>query len=425
MLRNFSYLFASQMLTTAIAACDSILPRASPRARALRHAQLRLRLGTTFIAFTYLGLDMVLGRGVGREPGAAPGLVGSTFVLRWLAAAMVAGLSAVTAFAVEPKAEVRTLLYVLSVALLGRAIWLWCGSVFAAFEDTRHQFRIDLGFRPLEFAAAIMVLLVVAPQSILAVAVAHTAVWWLQAAVGVGTILKRVTLVEIVAGSCQSATSPPHRGASRCALHAGGHLVPAGADRAVPLPGGHRRGLGAFRTGDPDRRLSGDSPVSDRQRCAAGARPLRREGGRQDPPSRARDPDRGARGRLPPGCVGPLAGADDDGPDFWRALSRRPPGILAGGWFGSWPPMGVAIGLQQIVFSHRCDPWITSLSSVLGIGTMAALDGPLTDAFSYHGALLATGIGAAIWAAGPAIALVRTGILSLRSVGAIATGARY
>ena len=88
-------------------------------------------------------------------------------------------------------------------------------------------------------------------------------------------------------------------------------------------------------------------------------------------------------------------------------------------------PMGVAIGLQQIVFSHRCDPWITSLSSVLGIGTMAALYGPLTDAFSYHGALLATGIGAAIWAAGPVIALVKTGILSLRSVGAIATGARY
>jgi O-antigen/teichoic acid export membrane protein len=88
-------------------------------------------------------------------------------------------------------------------------------------------------------------------------------------------------------------------------------------------------------------------------------------------------------------------------------------------------PMGVAIGLQQIVFSHRCDPWITSLSSVLGIGTMAALYGPLTDGLSYHGALLATGIGAAIWAAGPVIALVRTGILSLRSAGAIATGARY
>ena len=71
------------------------------------------------------------------------------------------------------------------------------------------------------------------------------------------------------------------------------------------------------------------------------------------------------------------------------------------------------------MFSHGCDPWTASLSSVLGIGTMAALYGPLTRALSHHGALVATGLGAAVWAAGSLIALKRAGIVGERSADAI------
>jgi O-antigen/teichoic acid export membrane protein len=77
-------------------------------------------------------------------------------------------------------------------------------------------------------------------------------------------------------------------------------------------------------------------------------------------------------------------------------------------------PLSLAIGLQQIAFSHRGNLRLASLSTILGILAMAALYAPLTRAMAYHGALLATGIGMAIWAGGLVLTLGKAGILAKR-----------
>jgi hypothetical protein len=75
-------------------------------------------------------------------------------------------------------------------------------------------------------------------------------------------------------------------------------------------------------------------------------------------------------------------------------------------------PLSLAIGLQQILFSRRLKLGMASLFAILGIAGMATLYAPLTEALSYRGALLATGIGITIWAGGLVLALVTAGILA-------------
>jgi len=418
-LRNFSYLFASQVLTTAIGACYSIFLARQLGPELYGTLNYGYAWYLTFIALTYLGLDMVLGREVGREPTAAPRLVGSTLVLRALAAATIGAASVVIAFVVEPQPEVRRLLYVLAIALVGRAVWLWCGSVFTAFEDTRHQFLIDLGFRPLELAAAIVMLLVVAPQSILAVALVHATVWWLQAAFGVAIIVRRITRIEFT-------TLGPR---ARLLLLEGlpGALYTLAVIWFLQAPTvlfrylvGTGEALGHFALAIQIvgylvivPYLVGNVALPVLSRSAA------RADGKTHIAARATLITVPAATTL----LGVLAlwlGPAMTVLIFGNRYVETGAIVAEAVWL--LLPIGLAIGLQQIVFSHRCDPWTASLSSVLGVLAMAVLYGPLTRALSYHGALAATGIGAALWAAGPVIALSRAGILTRPSAGKIRSG---
>ena len=418
-LRNFSYLFASQVLTTAIGACYSIF--------LARHLGPVL-YGTltygyawylTFIALTYLGLDMVLGREVGREPTAAPRLVGSTLVLRALAAAAIGAGSALVAYVVEPQPEVRRLLFVLSVALFGRAVWLWCGSVFTAFEDTRHQLLIDLAFRPLELAAAVVMLLGVAPQSILGVAVVHATVWWLQAAFGIATVVRRITRVEFGAlgGRARLLLLEGLPGALYTLAVIWFLQAPTVLFRYVVGTGG---ALGHFALAI---QIVGYLVIVPYLIGSVALPVLARSAARADGKTRI-----AARATV---MTVPAAGILLGVLALWLAptvtvliFGERyvETGRIVAQAIWLLLPIGLAIGLQQIVFSHGGNHRITSVSSVLGIGMMAALYGPLTRALSYHGALVATGLGAAVWAAGPLIALWRAGILSPPPAGAIRSG---
>ena len=410
-LRNFSYLFGSQALTTIVGACYAVFLARFLGPQLYGTLNYGYAWYLTFIAFTYLGLDVVLGREVGREPKSGPFLAGATLVLRAVAAAVVAVLSAVIACAAEPDAQARTLLYVLSAALFGRAVWLWCGSVFVAYEDTRHQFLIDVAFRPLELATAVLVLLFVAPKSIIAVGVVHAALWWLQAAVGLATILEQITAIEI-------------RGLGRHAQR----LIVEGLPGALYTLAviwflqaptvwfrhlvGTGDALGYFALAI---QIVGYLLIVPYLVGSVALPVLSRSAAREDGKTRI-----AAFATL----IGvPAASAVLGVLALWLAAPVT--ALVFGARYleagrilaeAIWLllPLSLAIGLQQIAFSHRGNLRLASLSTILGILAMAALYAPLTQAMSYHGALLATGIGMSIWAGGLVLTLAKAGILAKR-----------
>lgn len=408
-LRNFSFLFGSQVLATLIGGAYAVL-----LARLLGPGLYgTLTYGfswyLTFITLTSLGLDVVLGREVGRDRKTAPALAGSTLALRAIAATLIAFLSAGIALVMEPDPTARPLLLVLSVALLGRAVWLWCGSVFVAFENTRRQLAIDIAFRPAELGITILILSFLAPQSILAVGIVHAALWWLQAAFGIAVILKRLTRVDFHGffGRAWGLVMEGVPGVVYTIAVTWFLQSPIVLFRQVAGIGdalGHF-GLAIQMTGYlltvPYLVGSVALPV------------LSRSASRDDGKTRA-----AAIAMLVTiPVVGILLGvlglwfappliALVFGADYLQA------GHVLGEAVWLLTPISLAIGLQQILFSRRLMLRAASLSALLGMVSMAALYAPLTRALSYHGALLATGIGMSLWAGGLVMALISADVLA-------------
>jgi O-antigen/teichoic acid export membrane protein len=408
-LGNFSFLFGSQLLTTLIGAAYAVLLARLLGPELYGTLTYGYSWYLTFITLTYLGLDMVLAREVGRDPGQAPCLAGSTLALRAAAATCVAILSAVAGYVFEPDQTARPVLLILSMALLGRAIWLWCSSVFVAFEVTRRQLPIDLFFRPFELVIVIPTLWFLAPRSILAIAVIHTVLWWLQAAVGIFIVCRRVTRVDFT-------------GLSGKALQLIGAGIP-GAIYTLTVIWFLQAPIVLFRqiagVGDTlghfalSMQITGYLLTIPYLVGSVALPVLSRSAVRDDGKTRS-----AARAML---VAIPAVGAALSLLGTWLApsltslvfgLEYLQAGRILGEAIWLLIPISLAIGLQQVLFSCRANLGLASIFSIVGIVAMVALYAPLTRAFSYHGALLATGIGMSIWAGGIALALVTAGILS-------------
>lgn len=408
-LRNFIFLFGSQMLATLIGGAYAVFLARLLGPELYGTLTYGFSWYLTLITLTSLGLDVVLGREVGRDRATAPALAGSTLALRAIAAAVIALLSAGIALAVEPDPAARQLLLVLSVALLGRAIWLWCGSVFVAFENTRQLLAIDIAFRPMELGVTILILSFFAPKSILAIGIVHATLWWLQASFGIVIILKRLTRVHFhdFAGHAWRLVREGVPGVVYMLAVAWFLQSPIVLFRQVAGVGdalGHF-GLAIQMTGYlltiPYLVGSVALPV------------LSRSASRDDGKTRAAAiamlvtiPVVGVvLGVLGLWLAPPLT-AFIFGADYLQA------GHILGEAIWLLTPISLAIGLQQILFSRRLRLKMASLSAILGVVSMAALYAPLTRALSYHGALLATGIGMSLWAGGLVMALVLAGMLA-------------
>ncbi len=410
-LRNFGYLFGSQVLAILIGGFYAVFLARLLGPDLYGTLAYGFSCYLTLIALTYLGLDVVLARGVGREPGTAPALTGSTLALRAIAAAVASILLVAMVFVGEPDLVARELIYVLSAALLGRAIWLWCGSVFVAFENARHVLQIDLVFRPLEVLAVAFTLLFLAPKSIVAVGVVHTAFWWLQAAIGLIIVLKRITPIDFRA-SC---------GQARRLLVEGlpGALYTLTVIWFLQSPtvlfrqvAGTGDALGHFALSIQIIGYLLTVPVL----VGGVALPVLSR-------SVARGDDKARTAAVAMMICIPTVGVVLGVLGVWLAPPLTtlifgdrylPTGRILGEAIWLLTPMSLATSLQQVVFSYSRNMWIASGSTILGVVAMAALYSPLTKALSYHGALLATGIGMTIWAGGLVIALIKGGILAKR-----------
>jgi O-antigen/teichoic acid export membrane protein len=144
-----------------------------------------------FISLTYLGLDAWLVRQVATDRAGAPEALRRTLVLRTSAALAVAVGSCLIAGLIEPEADVWLLNAIFSIALFGRAVWLWAVSAFTAFERTHFALRWDSVFRPIEIVA-VLVVLAWRPE-LHWLAATHAILWCLQGAVGLYTVTHRLS----------------------------------------------------------------------------------------------------------------------------------------------------------------------------------------------------------------------------------------
>ena len=349
----------------------------------------------TFIAFSYLGLDVVLSREIGRDRGAAARLAGSTLALRVAAALLCGAASSVVGALISTDRVTRTILALFGISLLARAVWVWCGSIFTAFEDTRYLLYGDLICRPLEPAVAGIVL-VVFPHSVVAVAVVHVTVWSLQAALGLAFVLGRMTAID---------TSAVRADAARM-LREGfpGWVYTITALWFVQVPivlyraAGGTRELGAFALA---MQIIGYLLTVPYLAGSIALPLLARSAARGDGKTRT-----AARVTL----VGiPLVGVVM-GLLTWAlapALTRlifgtayHQTGTILTEAIWLVIPMSVAVGMQQIGFSTHRSSRLASASAMGGVALMAALFVPMTHRWGFHGSLVATGAGMTLWAGG-------------------------
>lgn len=181
--RNSGWLLGSQIVAVATRVLYVVILARwlSPDAYGLLNYGVAWYLG--FLPLTYLGLDVVLGRRIGRTREGAGSLVCLTLVLRF-GAALVTGVVAVAAaLFIETDPLTRNLLQLFSAALLGRSIWLWYGSVATAFENTRPLLMTDLAMRPFELVALVVYLAIVGPN-LVGIAAMHATLWMSQGIIG-------------------------------------------------------------------------------------------------------------------------------------------------------------------------------------------------------------------------------------------------
>lgn len=147
-----------------------------------------------FLPLTALGLGPVLSREIGRDRGSGAKLVNTSISLKTISALVGAILCAVLGWITDPDAAARNLLMLFALALAGRSIALWAEEVFIAYESSRLVLRQNMIFRPAEIAIAIAVL--VAGGDLMALAITHGLIWWLQAAAGLSLLHRRLVALR-------------------------------------------------------------------------------------------------------------------------------------------------------------------------------------------------------------------------------------
>ncbi|MCB1787857.1 MAG: oligosaccharide flippase family protein [Gammaproteobacteria bacterium] len=131
-----------------------------------------------FVPISALGMDSVLVREIGRGRFGSEAVFAASLSLRGVTSLLVAILCFSTAVVFEESAEVRSLLLVLSVALLGRSLALWATAVFRGSESSQYILSQEATYRLLEVVLG--VLLVINGFGVIALAIVHASCWVLQ-----------------------------------------------------------------------------------------------------------------------------------------------------------------------------------------------------------------------------------------------------
>lgn len=149
-----------------------------------------------FVPISVLGLDAILVREIGLDRRKSSLLVGQTLALRSISSIVIAVLSCLIGWSVEPDPASRSLLFVFSFALFGRGLSLWGNAVFTAHESSGFVLWQEVIFRLLEVVGGAALLL--AGFGVMEVAMVHAGIWLLQGAVGLALIQRYFVKVRMV-----------------------------------------------------------------------------------------------------------------------------------------------------------------------------------------------------------------------------------
>jgi O-antigen/teichoic acid export membrane protein len=148
-----------------------------------------------FFPIATLSLGVILRREVGRNWANRGKVVNQTLALRLIGSIVAAFLCGISGFLFETEPTIKIILLLFSIALAGRSLWLWAGSVFAAHEKSSYSLRQHAVFRPLEVGMGLIVL--VCGGGIIGVVCVHGISWWLQAVRGFFLINRYITPIRL------------------------------------------------------------------------------------------------------------------------------------------------------------------------------------------------------------------------------------
>ncbi|MCB2147283.1 MAG: oligosaccharide flippase family protein [Deltaproteobacteria bacterium] len=140
-----------------------------------------------FMPLSVIGTDFVLLRELGRYDNNDE-LLNTSLALRGISCVMAACLCLGIGWTLESEDQMRSLLFVFSIALVGRGLSAWTNSVFKGYESSHYVLKQELLFRLLEVILGIVLL--TSGYNLLALAMVHATSWLLQGIIGVAIIRK-------------------------------------------------------------------------------------------------------------------------------------------------------------------------------------------------------------------------------------------
>lgn len=365
----------------------------------------------TLIVFTYLGHDVILGRGIGRGEQHTEDLLDRTLLQRSIAIGVVSLVSVVAATASDLGKGMLSVLVAFTFAIAGRSLWVWSAWCFTAFGKAKHAILIDLIFRPIEIWC-VLAFFLFGERSILGVAAIHAAIWCVQGLLG--TALARKAPPRYAQRDVNDKASLLRDGAA-------GTIYAVGLAWFLQAPvllfgyfGEAGPVFGHFALAF---QLIGHLQVIPYLVGTAALPVLSRSAVRKDGKDRML-----ALAML---VTVPAAG----GILVALAVMVAPPLVIAlfGDAYtatatvlivGLWLliPLSLAVLMQQFTFAATQRPLLGILAPLAGVVVMALLFGPMTVEQGYIGAIVATGVGMAVWAGIALYSLLRMGFFKPRSV---------
>ena len=125
-----------------------------------------------------LGLGVILGHEIPRNPDRQSDVLSGTFSLRVISSITCAMICAISGLILEKNPEARILLLVFSSALMGRSIATWTSSVFTAYEASQYAFMFRSLFRTMELIFSIVFIFF--GGGVLGLSIIHALSWWLE-----------------------------------------------------------------------------------------------------------------------------------------------------------------------------------------------------------------------------------------------------
>ena len=407
-IKNSSYLVTGQVCNIVLRGILIIILARLLEPEAYGQFNYGIAWYLALITLTYLGLDIVLGKEAGKGKDAVSALLGPTLKLRAGVSVGISAISIALATMLEPDGATRQLIYIFSLAMIARAIWLWCVSVFTAFEDTRQSFLIDITFRPIEVIVLIVLATWLAKNNVLALATGHAILWGTQAVVGLFAVRKYQTagntsfdFLQLKSLLAIGAPYAPYTIVLGCFMQ-----LPIVLFRLFL---GLDENLGQFALAYQSLGYLIAIPIV----MATTTLPILAR-------SVARGDDKDLKIILGLVFIIPILGVVVG---LLGTTIITPVVVLVFGesyQFASqilsdviWLliPFTLAVSLQQFIFT-RWPGLLGSLSGLAGVVLMIILFPPLTREFSHQGAILATAIGLSAWATGLLVVLIKNGALS-------------